>query len=144
MSEATTTEENKSTIRRLLEEVDKGNLTVVDEYYASNYVDHNPTPIRGLAPGIEGVKKAFTIFFNAFPDTQHVIEDLIAEGDKVVARVAARGTHTGELMGIAPTGKSVELRGIAIYRFANGKIVERWVEQTGGVLEQLGAVPAAH
>jgi predicted ester cyclase len=138
MPEITSPEENKAVIRRLIEEVDKGNLAVVDECFADDYVDHNPTPIRGLAPGIEGVKKAFNIFWTAFPDTRHVIEDLVAEGDKVVARYWACGTHTGELMGISPTGKQVTMTGIAIYRLAGGKIVERWVEQGTGVLQQLG------
>ena len=138
MQENTTPEKNKAVIRHLIEEVDKGNLAVVDECFARDYIDHNPTPIRGLAPGIEGVKKAFNIFWAAFPDTRHVIEDLMAEGDKVVARYWACGTHTGELMGIPPTGRQVTMTGIAIYRFAGGKIAERWVEQGRGVLDQLG------
>lgn len=138
MSEIESFEKNKSVIKRLLEEVDKGNLAIVDECFVEDYVDHNPTPIRGLASGIEGVKRAYQIFWDAFPDTRHVIEDVIAEGDKVVIRLRAQGTHTGPLMGIAPTGKQVTMTGIAVYRLVDGKIVERWVEQSTGVLAQLG------
>lgn len=131
-------ERNKNVIRRLLAEVDRRNLDVVDEFYAPTYVDRTPSPVRGLADGREGVRRALAIFSQAFPDTAHVIEDLVAEGDRVVARISARGTHTGELFGHAPTGKVVALTSIAIYRLVNGKIVERWAEHGLGVLDQLG------
>jgi predicted ester cyclase len=134
-------ERNKDVIRRLLAEVDRGNLEVVDTYYAADYVDRTPSPIRGLAAGREGVRQAFALFHRAFPDTRHTIEDLVAEGDRVVARISARGTHTGELFGHAPTGRVVTLVGITIYRLAHGQIVERWSEHGRGVLEQLG-IPA--
>ena len=132
---------NKAIIQYLMEEIDRGNFAVIDECYDRQYVDRNPSAVRSLAPGIEGVKKAFAIFARAFPDTRHVIQDLVAEGDKVVARIWARGTHTGELMGIPPTGQVVEMTNIAIYRLAHGKIVERWAEQGLGVLEQLRLTP---
>ena len=141
MTEKWSSEANKTVLRRLLEEVDKGNLAIVDECYATEYFDHSPSPIRGMAPGIEGVKSAFRLFQAAFPDTRHVIEDLIADGDKVVARLSVRGTHTGELMGLLPTGKEVTMTGIAIYRFENGKIIERWVEQSTGIMQQLAGTP---
>jgi predicted ester cyclase len=131
-------ERNKDVIRRLLAEVDRGNLDVVDTYYSPGYVDHTPSPIRGLANGRDGVRKAFALFQEAFPDTRHTIEDLVAEGDRVVARISARGTHTGELFGHAPTGRVVTLTAIAIYRIVAGQIVERWAEQGLGVLDQLG------
>lgn len=131
-------ESNKEVIRRLLAEVDRGNLDVVDAYYAPDYVDRTPSPIRGLAAGREGVRQAFALFQGAFPATRHTIEDLVAEGDRVVARISARGMHTGELFGHAPTGRVVTLTGITIYRLANGQIVERWSEHGRGVLDQLG------
>jgi len=133
-------ERNKAVIIRLLKEVDNGNLAVIDECYAAEYVDHTPSAIRGLAPGIEGVKNAFNLFRSAFPDTQHFIEDMIAEADKVVVRLWARGTHTGELMGLPPTGKEVTLSSIAIYRLKGGRIVERWAQSGVGILEQLGII----
>jgi predicted ester cyclase len=131
-------ERNKSVIRRLLSDVDGGRLDVVDEYYAPGYVDRTPSPVRGLAEGRQGLRLALAIFHQAFPDATHVIEDLVAEGDRVVARISARGTHTGELFGHAPTGKVVTLTGITIYRLVDGKIVERWAEHGLGVLDQLG------
>lgn len=134
-------ERNKTVIRRLLQEVDRGNLDVVDDCYAESYVDRTPSPIRGLAEGREGVRRAFELFHHAFPDTTHTIEDLVAEGDRVVARISARGTHTGELFGHAPTGRIVTLTGITIYRLVDGRIVERWAEHGLGILAQLG-IPA--
>jgi predicted ester cyclase len=131
-------ERNKDVIRRLLEEVDRGNLDVVDAWYSPEFVDHAPSPTRGLAPGRDGVRQAFALFRQAFPDTRHTIEDLIAQGDRVVARISARGTHTGELFGHAPTGRVVTLTRIAIYRIVDGRIVERWGDQGPGVLDQLG------
>ena len=145
MTAQSVTEKNKAIIRRLLEEMDKGNLSVIDEYYDPNYVDHNPTPVRKLAAGIEGLKLAFKIFYTAFPDTVHVVEDLIAEGDKVAVRMSVRGTHTGELMGAAPTGKQVSQSGIAVYRIRDGRIVEKWSPHDKGILEQLGIqLPVEH
>lgn len=134
-------ERNKDLIRRLLAEVDRGNLDVVESCYAPDYIDHTPSPIRGRVPGRESVRQAFAVFRRALPDTRHTIEDLIAEGDRVVARISARGTHTGELFGHPATGKPVTLSGIAIYRIVDGRIAERWAEQGLGVLEQLG-IPA--
>jgi predicted ester cyclase len=131
-------EANKDVIRRLLAGVDRGHLEVVDTHYAPDYVDRTPSPIRGLAAGREGVRQAFALFHQAFPDTRHTIEDLVAEGDKVVARISARGTHTGELFGHAPTGRVVTLTGITIYRLAHGQILERWAEHGSGVLDLLG------
>jgi predicted ester cyclase len=131
-------EANKDVIRLLLMEVDRGNLDVVDTCYAPDYVDHTPSAVRGLAPGREGVRKAFALLRGAFPDARHTIEDLIAEGDRVVARISAHGTHTGELFGHAPTGRVVTQTGITIYRILDGRIVERWSEHGLGVLDQLG------
>jgi predicted ester cyclase len=136
------TEANKDVLRRLLSEVDRGNLEVIEACYAPDYVDHAPSAARGLAAGIDGVRTAFAAFQRAFPDARHTIEDLVAEGDRVAARITARGTHTGVLFGHAPTGRVVTQTNIAIYRMVDGRIVERWAEQGGGVLEQLGIVEA--
>jgi predicted ester cyclase len=132
---------NKDALRRLLAEVDRGNLDVVDTFYAPAYVDHSPSPGRSLAPGRGGVREALALFHRAFPDTRHTIEDLVAEGDRVVARISARGTHTGELFGHAGTGRVVTLTSIVLYRFVNGRIAERWADHGPGVLDQLGISP---
>ena len=132
------TEANKDLIRRLMAAVDEGNIDVVDAYYAPDYVDHTPSPIRRQAAGREGIRHVFAALRRAFPDTRHTIEDLVAEGDRVVARISARATHTGELFGYAATGKVVTLSSISIYRIAGGRIAERWSDQGPGLLEQVG------
>ena len=136
-----TTEANKNLIRSLLAEVDRGNDDVVEACYSPDYVDHSPTSVRRQA-GPDGLARTFAALRRAFPDTRHTIDDLIAEGDRVVARVSARATHTGELFGHAPTGRVVSLTSITIYRIVDGRIAERWSEQGRGLLEQLElAVP---
>ena len=129
-------------IRRLFAEVDRGNIGVVDDCYAPDYVDHTPSVIRRQAASLEGLRQVFALLQRAFPDTRHTIEDLVAEGDRVVARVSARATHTGELYGHPATGKVVTMTSITVYRIAHGRIVERWSEHGAGLLEQLGIAPA--
>ncbi len=135
------TEQNKTLARRWLEEViNKKNLTAIDELFATNLVDHALPP--GLAPGIEGLKQVHSAYVHAFPDLQVTLEDMIAEGDKVVTRVTWRGTHRGELMGMPPTGKQVAFSGMESYRIADGKIVECWsYSDTLGMFQQLGVIP---
>jgi predicted ester cyclase len=137
-------EENKTIVRRQEEELfTQGNLDAADEIYAPNYVGHdpsNPEDIRGL----EAAKQAAADYRNAFPDLQVTTEELIAEGDKVAARVRFRGTHQGELEGIAPTGRRVESTGTVISRIEGGKIAEDWANFDDlGLMEQLGLVPQA-
>ena len=135
-------EQNKAIQRRIFEEVwNKGDLTVLDRVYAVDVVDHNPPP--GLPPGVEGVKQFFRMYMTAFPDTHMKMEDQVAEGDRIVTRWTATGTHKGELMGIPPTGKQVRVSGIIIDRVQGGKIIEYWsfFDQLG-LLQQLGAVPS--
>src|SRR5712692_3968146 len=118
------TEDNKANARRFIEEVwNQGNLAVIDEITSPNYVDHDPAM---TVQGIEGLKQFVSMYLTAYPDTHFTIEDQIAEGDTVVTRWTARGTHKGPLMGIPPTGKQVTVTGITIDRFANGKGVESW------------------
>ena len=117
-------EENKAVFRRQEEEIfTQGNLDAADEIYARNYVGHdpiNPEDIRGL----DAAKQAAADYREAFPDLHVTVEDLIAEGDKVAARLRFRGTHLGKLNGIAPTGKRVDCTGIVISRMEDGKIAE--------------------
>lgn len=136
------TQENKAIVRRINEEVwEKGNLAAVDEIFAAQYVDHNPLP--EMTPDREGLKQSVTMMRAAFPDLHTRTEDLVAEGDKVVNRWTASGTHKGEFMGIAPTGKQVTVAGIQICRIVAGKVVEDWTEvDMLGMMQQLGVIPS--
>jgi len=135
-------EQNKTAVRRLFDELwNKGNLPVAEELIAPTYTHHDAsTPDVGRGP--ESEKKRVTHYRNAFPDMRLTIEDIIAEGETVVARWSCRGQHKGELNGIAPTGKQVAISGVTIARFANGKMVEGYVNwDTLGLMQQLGVVP---
>jgi steroid delta-isomerase-like uncharacterized protein len=135
-------DQNKAIVRRAFEEPWKGNLDVIDELIASDYVGHdpvNPEPLRGP----EGVKEFVTTYRSAFPDARITVEQQLAEGDLVATRWSARGTHEGELMGIQATGKQVTVSGLTISRLSNDKIVEEFQNwDTLGMMQQLGAVPA--
>lgn len=135
-------EQNKTNVRRLFEEVwNKGQVPVVDELFAPTYTHHDSsTPDVGRGPDSE--KKRLAMYRNAFPDIRFTVEDLIAEGETVVARWSCRGTHKGELNGIAPTNKQINITGVSIARFADGKISEGFVNWDAlGLMQQLGAVP---
>jgi len=136
------TEQNKALARRILEEIiDRGNMSLVDELIAPDWVVH-PTP-PGLPPGREGLKLMVNMYHSAFPDMKTTIHDIIAEGDKVVVRMTHSATHKGEFMGMPPTGKSVSFEEIAIMRFAEGKNVDLWSQSDSmGLMQQLGAMPA--
>ena len=137
----TLAEQNKALVRRFYEEIDKGNISVLDEVVAEDYLDHNPPPFPGLASGREGLKQAFTIFQHATPG-YHQIEDQIAEGDKVVTRLTSIGKHEGDLPGAPKTGNDLKMTSITIHRIANGKLVEKWSEKdVMGFLQQIGAMP---
>jgi steroid delta-isomerase-like uncharacterized protein len=131
-------EQNKAAIRRWLEEgINQGNLAALDELVAPNYVYHGPgMELRGP----EALKQLVAVFRTAFPDLHTTIDDMVAEGDKVVTRWTATGTHRGEFMGMAPTGRSMTLPIIVITRFEAGKAVEDWEVYDGlGLMQQLGA-----
>ncbi len=138
-----TAKDNKALIRRYFEAIDAackaGNADILDEFLAPDFITHNPPP--GMVPTREGAKQMFMAFVAGAPG-YHVVEDLIADGDKVVGRITATGTHEGELLGIPRTGRQIRMTGITIWRIANGKIVERWSEMDMlGVMQQIGAVP---
>jgi steroid delta-isomerase-like uncharacterized protein len=138
-------EENKAIVLRWFGELDRGNLDVVDELIADEYVDHNPA-LPGLPPGREGVRQYVRILKTAFPDAAHTIDDIIAEGDKVMTRVTARGTFLGECIGYQPNGSVVEISGIAVHRVEGGRLVEHWAHaDIAEFMRQIGAeaAPAA-
>jgi len=122
-------EKNKALVRHLYEEQAKGNLDVIDEVLATDYVDHDR--LAGQEPDREGYKWAIAQYNAAFSGLHLVIEDQLAAGEKVVTRFALSGTHDrGEFMGLAPTGRKWMATGIAIHRIAGSKIVEEWAEGT--------------
>ena len=135
-------ESNKNVVRRLFEEVwNKGNLQVADELFAPNYV-HRDASTPDVGRGPESEKKRATLYRTAFPDIRFTIEDVIAEGETVIARWTCRGTHKGDLSGIAPTGKQFIISGISIARFSSGKMAEGWVNWDAlALMQQLGVVP---
>jgi steroid delta-isomerase-like uncharacterized protein len=134
-------ESNKALVRTFYEEIDKGNLAAMDELVSEDYINHHPPPFPGLAPGREGLKQAFQIFWDATPG-HHVIEEQVAEGDKVVTRLTVYGTHEGDLPGIPKTGNKMEMTAVAIHRIADGKIAEHWSNTDElGLLQQLGVIP---
>jgi steroid delta-isomerase-like uncharacterized protein len=135
-------EGNRNAVRRLVEEVwNKGNLPVADELFAYSYIHHDAsTPDVGR--GADSEKKRATLYRTAFPDFRLTIEDMIAEGETVMARWSCRGTHKGDLSGIAATGKPFTISGVSVARFENGKMVEGWVNWDAlGLMQQLGVVP---
>lgn len=134
-------EENKAIMRRFYEEIDYGNLAAMDELVAEDYINHDPPPFPGLAPGRAGLKQAFQLFQEATPG-YHRIEQMIAEGDKVVTHLTAIGTHERDLPGIPASGNHLEVAAIAIHRLADGKIAEHWSSMdTLTLLKQLGVIP---
>ena len=135
------TEENKALAHRYYAEMNKQTyLALLEEVCAPDLVWHDAPP--STPPGLAGVKQVHTALFTAFPDMHATVDDLIAEGDKVVVRATMRGTHQGEFMGIPPTGKQVSWTGIGIDRFKDGKFVESWFNEDDlCLLQQLGAIP---
>ncbi len=135
--------QNKAIVRRFVEEVfNRGNMSVADELMAPDFVEHEELP-PGIPNDREGVKQLTTMLRSAFPDFKATIEDIIAEGNKMVIRMTWSGTQKGEFMGIAPTGKSVSIGVIDIIRIADGKLVEHWGQMDSmGMMQQLGAVRA--
>lgn len=136
-------ETNKTIARRFFEEVfGQGKLNVLDEIIAADHVNSGPGTLPGLPAGPDGTKQLVTVYRNAFPDVHFTIDEQIAEGDNVVTRWTAHGTHKGELVGIPATGKSSTVTGIAVDRIANGKIAESWgIFDQFGMMQQLGVIP---
>lgn len=133
---------NKSLSRRVIDEIfNEGKLEVADEIVAADSISHDPA-LPEPASGPEGLKQVVTGYRAAFPDLSVTIDDQIAEGDRVVTRWTARGTHEGDLWSIAATGKQGTVTGITIDRYKGGKIVEVWTNwDTLGLMQQLGVVP---
>ena len=130
-------------VRRVLEEPWAGDFGAIDRFVAPDYVGNDPSepePIRGP----DGLKAFVERYRSAFAGARLTVDDQVAEGDKVASRWTARGTHTGEIAGIGPTGKDVTVSGHTSSRLAGGRIVEQWTTwDTLGMLIQLGVVPSS-
>ena len=134
------TEENKKLVRRYQEAYNTGKLDELDGILAPELVSHNHLP--GAPTGLVGAKAVHQGLLAAFPDCRTTIEDLVAEGDRVVMRGTLTGTNTGSFMGAPPTGKSFKVTTMSVFRIASGKIVEHWGVVDGtGVMQQLGLLP---
>jgi steroid delta-isomerase-like uncharacterized protein len=136
---------NKAAVRRFHDATNTGDLWLIsdtiDELVEPNAVIRTPGPIQ--ATGAQALKEVFTRLLELFPDLQVAIDDLIAEGDKVVSRNTVTGTHHGEYMGLAPTGKTITYNEIFIFRFSGGRIAETWgVVDVFSQMKQLGLIPA--
>jgi steroid delta-isomerase-like uncharacterized protein len=137
---------NKATVSRFVDDViGTGDAEVIsktiDELVEPDVLIHMPMPIQ--ATGAQALKQVWAMLLRGLPDVHVTVEDLIAEGDKVVSRNTVTGTHQGEYMGLPPTGKSITYNEIFIFRFANGRIAEMWgVVDVFSQMKQLGVIPA--
>ena len=135
-------EENKAVVRRFWGVWEEGNIDLVDELLAPDYLNHTPaSPDQPTGP--EGVKGLVAMFRSAIPDLRVVVEDMIAEGEKVAVRYTLEGTHEGELFGVPPTGRRLSIKSIAVERVSEGTIREHWrVTDSLDMMQQLGVIPA--
>ena len=128
-------EENKAIVRRAIESLNKQDLSLLDDLATPNYFDHI------FKQGLEWIKQSLAMFWKGFPDFHVAIEDMVAEGDKVWVRVTFTGTHTGEYLGFAPTGKKISYKSVTIKRVVDGKMVEGWtVNDMLDFYKQLGVI----
>ncbi len=120
-------EANKAIVQHYVDEIQNGHsLDTLDSIFSEDFVDHMASSGGLFVGGMDGLKRGYATFLSAFPDLHVTVEDLIAEGDKVVAYKTLTGTHRGTHLGIPATGKRVQYQIISIYRIKNGKIAEYW------------------
>jgi len=136
---------NKAAFQRFHEAANTGDVEflakTIDEVVAPTAVIRTPLPIDATGP--ELLKQVWAMLLRVYPDLHLTVDDVIAEGDKVVARNTVTGTHQGEFMGVGPTGKSVTYNEIFIFRFADGRVVETWgVVDVYAQMKQIGVIPA--
>jgi steroid delta-isomerase-like uncharacterized protein len=132
---------NKAVVHRMLEALNQKNPKMAEDIFAANWVNHDPAfpPLQG----IEGARQLVSMFGNAFPDRRVVIENMIAEGDRVACNFTFSGTHQGEFNGIPPTGKHVQVNAAGVFRVVDGRLTDNWVNFDAlGMLTQMGLIPA--
>ena len=133
-------EDVKSLTRRFYDEVNAGNLGVIDELIADDFVDHEEFP--GIEPNKEGVRQFFAMFRSAFPDMRMETHEMLADGDLVSVRATCTGTHQGEFMGMPPSGKRIEVELFDMLRIRDGQATEHWgLLDVMTMMQQLGAIP---
>jgi steroid delta-isomerase-like uncharacterized protein len=134
-------ETNKRVIERYIEEAwNKGNVAVLDEIIAPHYINHSPG-VPGPRPGPEGLKPIILGLRSAFPDLRFVVHDMLVTEEKVALRCTMHGTHRGELFGMPPTGRRIQVSQMQIEHLQDGKIVEHWRQSDDlGMMRQLGLV----
>jgi steroid delta-isomerase-like uncharacterized protein len=132
--------QNKMIARRIFEEMEtQGNLNAADEVFSSDFVAHMP---MGDMHGPASIKQFIISLQTGFPDLHSTVEDQVAEDDRVMTRFRASGTHQGEFMGVPASGNQMDISGIIVSRFANGKIVEQWgIPDLLSLMQQIGAIP---
>lgn len=138
----TATESNKERVRRMEDELfNKRNLDAIDEFISPDYVLR--TAAEGMPNDREAIRESIAMYVNAFSDLHISVDELIAEGDRVVGVFTFTGTHDGDLAGMSPTQRSISVRQIAMYRIEDGKVVEEWeVSDQMGLMQQIGAFEA--
>jgi len=135
-------EQNKALVRQVLELIDQRKLDEAFELYALDYVYHGPN--GEVLNGRDGIRDLWDVFLNGFPDLHSTVEDMVTEGDKLVLRWRIEGTHTGEFLGVSPSGAAINLRVTEIFRIANGQLVEAWDQYDRlGLMQQIGAIPVS-
>lgn len=137
-------EENKAVARRFFEIWNSGELEQLDEVIAADAVDHDTQNPFASTTGPDGARQLMSTYRDAFPDLRFTVEDQLAEGDRVTTRWTATGTHEGDMMGVAPTGKQSTVTGMTIDRIEDGKVAEGWTNwDTMGMMQQLELIPEA-
>lgn len=138
----TTPDDNKELVRRMEDEIfNKRNLAAIDEFISPDYVLHTAAP--GTPADREAVRQAMSMYVGGFPDLRISIDELVAEGDRVVGVFTFTGTHDGELFGMPATGKRISVRQIAMYRIDDNQVVEEWeVSDQLALMQQIGAIPS--
>lgn len=138
-NEKSSVKANEAMVRRRFTELDKKNFGILDELFDPSYLLHFPGVSRPMDLGT--TRRFYEALYSAFPDLKHDIAEQVSDGNKVVTRWTARGTHRGEWMGVAPTGKAITLTGINIYTVSRGKLSQSHVTwDILGLLQQIGAV----
>jgi steroid delta-isomerase-like uncharacterized protein len=131
----------KALVYRFYDEINAGNLGVIDEVIADDFVEHEEFP--GISKDKAGVKQFFEMFRAAFPDMRMEAHEIVTEGDLLVARGTMSGTQQGEFMGMPPSGRRMEVTGFDMLRVRDGQVTEHWgIMDAMSMMQQLGAMPA--